>query len=123
MAKEKTTATEEKPVARKPREKKPENPQKLTYEQLEQLASQYYSQCKALNEALKDAENRLKNANEQIEIFRTNEFWIRIDWLWKIITLEGGDEVFSEEFLKEAAREFELRMAPQTLKSTPEKEE
>ena len=110
MAKEKNDSTKEKVVEVK--EKNQKAPQKLTYEQLEQLASQYYNQCKSLNSALEDCERKLNEAIDQLEMFRKNEFWMRIDWLWKVITLDGNTEVFSEEFIDRVIKEFEVRMYP-----------
>lgn len=110
MAKEKVISTKEKAVETK--EKTPKTPQKLTYEQLEQLASQYYSQCKSLNNALEECEKKLTEATNQLEIFRTNEFWMRIEWLWRVITLEGCNEIFSNGFLDKVIKEFETRMYP-----------
>lgn len=120
MAKEKNDSTKEKVVEVK--EKNQKAPQKLTYEQLEQLASQYYSQCKSLNNALEECEKKLNEAVGQLEMFRTNEFWLRIDWLWKVITLEGGADVFSEEFIDKVTKEFEMRMYPpkNEEKATPD---
>ena len=60
MAKEKNDSIKEKVVEVK--EKNQKAPQKLTYEQLEQLASQYYNQCKSLNSALEDCERKLNEA-------------------------------------------------------------
>lgn len=110
MAKEKNDSIKEKVVEVK--EKNQKAPQKLTYEQLEQLASQYYNQCKSLNSALEDCERKLNEAIDQLEIFRKNEFWMRIEWLWKVITLDGSTEVFSVEFIDRVVKEFETRMYP-----------
>lgn len=114
MAKEKKVTTEEKTVEKKPKEKtlKEGQQQKLTYEQLEQLASQYYNQSRKLTEALSETQNKLIEATNQIEMFQKNEFWMRIDWLWRIITLEGNLEVFTEDFLKKVTDEFMMRMYP-----------
>ena len=110
MAKEKKVSTEEKSVEKK--EKKPTNANKLTYEQLEQLTSQYYNQAKALNAALEEAEKKLTEATNQIEMYQKNEFWIRLDWLWRILTLEGSNELFTNEFIDKVSEEFMLRMYP-----------
>ncbi len=110
MAKEKNDSIKEKVVEVK--EKNQKAPQKLTYEQLEQLASQYYNQCKSLNSALEDCERKLNEAIDQLEMFRKNEFWMRIEWLWKVITLDGSTEIFSEEFIDKVVKEFETRMYP-----------
>ena len=109
MAKEKKTATEEKTVAK---EKTPKVPQKLTYEQLEQLAAQYYSQNKAFAERLKETEEKLSDALGQLEAYQKNEYWMRTDLLWRILTLEGNEELFSRDFVEKVSKEFTLRVFP-----------
>lgn len=112
MAKEKKVLTEEKTAENKIKEKSPKGTEKLSYEQLEQLASQYYAQSKRLNEALNEVQNKLLEATTQLEMFQKNEFWMRIDWLWRVITLEGSNEVFTNEFLEKVTKEFMARMYP-----------
>lgn len=113
MAKEKKVVTEEKTVAK---EKAPKVPQKLTYEQLEQLAAQYYSQNKAFAEKLKEAEQNLSEVVSQLEAYQKNEYWMRIDLLWRILTLEGNEELFSRDFVEQVSKEFTLRVFPPAQK-------
>lgn len=113
MAKVNNAPTEEKKVGTSKKEKNIASPQKLTYEQLEQLVSQYYNQSKALSNALEETKKHLNGVIEELNAVRANEYWMRLDWLWRVITLEDGEEVFSSEFVEKAAKEFMLRINPE----------
>lgn len=113
MAKVNNAPTEEKKVGASKKEKNIASPQKLTYEQLEQLVSQYYNQSKALSNALEETKKHLNSAIEELNAVRANEYWMRLDWLWRVITLEDGEEIFSSEFVEKAAKEFMLRINPE----------
>lgn len=103
MAKERTKkvadATTEK--------KKPETNErtKLSYEELEQLASQQYAEVQRLRKALEEA-------NKRLNAYETNDFLARLDWLWRIITLEGSADVFGDEFYDCRVKEFINLMTP-----------
>ena len=110
MAREKKVTMDENAVVKE--EKKPVSNEKLTYEQLEQLTAQYYNQGKALKQALEETQNKLNEAISQIEMYQKNEYWMRIDLLWKILTLEGNEEVFSRDFVEQVSKEFASRVFP-----------
>ena len=110
MAKEKKELTEEKTVVK--REKKSETPSKLTYEQLEQLAGQYYNQNKAFAQRIDELTATCKELTDQLEMYQKNEYWARIDLLWRILTLEGNEEIFSESFVRTVSKEFAERVYP-----------
>lgn len=101
MAKEKTTAQTA------PRTKKGGEPEqkKLSYEELEKIASQ----CYAENEHLKKTVSEL---NRRLQGYETSDFYARLDWLWRVITLEGSEEVFGEEFFDKTVDEFKVLMTP-----------
>jgi len=121
MAKVKKEVTDEKTV----KEVKGENlkaPEKLTYEQLEQLTSQYYGKSKALEAELKKTQEKLLEATTELEMFHRNEYWMRIDLLWRIINLEGNEEVFGEGFVSAVCNEFKNRIYPPEVKNPDKKE-
>lgn len=101
MAKEKTTAQTA------PRTKKGGEPEqkKLPYEELEKIASQCYAENERLKKTIQEMSRRLQG-------YETSDFYARLDWLWRVITLEGSDEVFGEEFYAKTVNEFKLLMTP-----------
>lgn len=64
-----------------------------------------------------DAENkmlksRLKEAAEQIKFLSMGEVHKKLEWLWKVITLDGGDDIFGDEFLQQCVNEFMEILTP-----------
>lgn len=64
-----------------------------------------------------DAENkmlksRLTDAAEQIRFLSMGEVHKKLDWLWKVITLEGGEDVFGDLFVKQCIDEFVEILTP-----------
>lgn len=64
-----------------------------------------------------DAENkmlksRLKEAAEQIKFLSMGEVHKKLEWLWKVITLDGGDDIFGDEFLQQCVNEFVEILTP-----------
>ncbi len=59
------------------------------------------------NEMLK---NRLKQASDQIQMYQRSEFFTRLEWLWRVITWERSEEVFSKDFVADKAEEFKSLM-------------
>ena len=118
MAKEKKVDVEEKTTVKK--EKKPATTEKLTYEQLEQLAGQYYNQNKAFAQRIDELSAKCKELIDQLEAYQKNEYWTRIDLLWRILTLEGNEELFSKTFVDEVSKEFALRVFPPKVEKKEE---
>ena len=67
-------------------------------------------QLDAQNKALK---NQLNQAIEEIKFLTQAEFHKKLEWLWKVITLENSAEVFSQEFYNTCVAEFTEMMTPQ----------
>lgn len=64
-----------------------------------------------------DAENkmlksRLKEAAEQIKFLSMGEVHKKLEWLWKVITLDGSDDIFGDEFLQQCVNEFVEILTP-----------
>lgn len=97
MAKEKTTKVT--------KGEELEQKQKYSYEELEKIAIN----CSRENVDLKRA---LQEADTLIKKYENSDFFARIEWLWRIITLEGSHEVFGEEFYDERVKEFITLMTP-----------
>lgn len=99
MAKEKATK------ATKGEELEQKQNRKYSYEELEKIAIT----CSRENNDLKRA---LQEADALIKKYENSDFFARIEWLWRIITLEGSHEVFGEEFYDERVKEFIVLMTP-----------
>ena len=79
--------------------------QRLSYEQLMQLAAQ----TNAENQRLRQTCSQMKM---QLERFQMQDYYQRLEWLWKVITLEGGVDMFGDEFVKAKVAEFVDLMTP-----------
>lgn len=76
---------------------------KLSYDELNSAATQLYSQLQTARE-----ENR--KLTEQLKIFQANEYYVRLEWLWKVITTK--DVKLPDKFLKARIAEFIDLMTP-----------
>lgn len=92
MAKEK-----EEKVIETPKEKK----QKVD-PQIEALVKQV-STLAAENRMLK---NKLNQAAEQMQLITMSEVHKKLEWLWKVITLDGSDDIFGDKFVQYCVDEF-----------------
>jgi len=70
----------------------------------------------------------LSRASSQIEMLTLDGVHKKLEWLWKVITLEGNFEIFGDEFCETCVNEFKEIMiipkearqqAPQEGKQTP----
>ena len=77
------------------------------------------SQLRMKKEAL---ENNLRKAASQIEFLVQGEVYKKLDWLWKVITLDGAIDVFGEEFYKTCVEEFKGIMTPPEPEQLPDRE-
>ena len=84
---------------------------KLSYDELNSAATQLYSQLQTARE-----ENR--KLTEQLKIFQANEYYVRLDWLWKVITAK--DVKLPDKFLKARMAEFIELMTPVETKDDKE---
>lgn len=57
--------------------------------------------------------SKLNQAVEEIKFLSQGEFHKKLDWLWKVITLEGAAEVFSANFYDHCVKEFVEMMTPE----------
>lgn len=67
-------------------------------------------QLDAQNKALK---NQLSQAVEEIKFLTQAEFHKKLEWLWRVITLENSAAVFTPEFYNTCVAEFMEMMTPQ----------
>ena len=79
--------------------------QRLSYEQLMQLAAQ----TNAENQRLRQTCSQMKM---QLERFQMQDYYQRLEWLWKVITLEDNTSVFTPEFVQAKVEEFIDLMTP-----------
>lgn len=79
--------------------------QRLSYEQLMQLAAQ----TNAENQRLRQTCSQMKM---QLERFQMQDYYQRLEWLWKVITLENNTGVFTPEFVQAKVDEFIDLMTP-----------
>lgn len=79
--------------------------QRLSYEQLMQLAAQ----TNAENQRLRQTCSQMKM---QLERFQMQDYYQRLEWLWKVITLDNNAGVFTPEFVKAKVEEFIDLMTP-----------
>ena len=78
---------------------------------------------KSLSDAQAQAEyfkNKLKGAIEQIQFLSQGEVHKRLDWLWKVITLEGAEDIFGREFYDYCVKDFKEIMTPNVAPEQPE---
>jgi len=118
MAKE-----EEKKVvtpARKPRAKAQTQ---FTEEELENLIKNFHY-LEGENGRLKDQNQMLKakldQAAEQIKFLSMGEVHKKLEWLWKVITLEDNNEIFGEDFVTSCTQEFKDILTPEEEPETEE---
>lgn len=79
--------------------------QRLSYEQLMQLAAQ----TNAENQRLRQTCSQMKM---QLERFQMQDYYQRLEWLWKVITLDDNTHVFTPEFVQAKVEEFIDLMTP-----------
>lgn len=79
--------------------------QRLSYEQLMQLAAQ----TNAENQRLRQTCSQMKM---QLERFQMQDYYQRLEWLWKVITLPDNTHVFTPEFVQAKVEEFIDLMTP-----------
>lgn len=79
--------------------------QRLSYEQLMQLAAQ----TNAENQRLRQTCSQMKM---QLERYQMQDYYQRLEWLWKVITLEGNTDMFGSEFVRAKVDEFVDLMTP-----------
>lgn len=79
--------------------------QRLSYEQLMQLAAQ----TNAENQRLRQTCSQMKM---QLERYQMQDYYQRLEWLWKVITLQDGVAMFGDEFVKAKVAEFVDLMTP-----------
>lgn len=77
-------------------------------------------QLDAQNKALK---NQLNQAVEEINLLTQAEFHKKLEWLWRVITLENSAETFSHEFYDKCVAEFIEMMTPQAPEEEAKKTE
>lgn len=75
------------------------------------------SQLRLENASLK---SNLQKAASQIEFLVQGEMHKKLDWLWKVITLDGAVDVFGVEFFKTCVEEFKGIMTPPEPEHLPE---
>lgn len=83
-------------------EKKESN--KLTYEQLMQLASQQNTELNRLRQTA----NQLKM---QIDAYQMQDFYKRLEWLWTVISCDNPG-LFPQDFIDAKRDEFMEMMTP-----------
>lgn len=56
---------------------------------------------------------KLNEAAEQMRFMSLGEVHKRLEWLWKVITLEGGEDTFGVEFINYCIEDFKEILTPQ----------
>lgn len=97
----------------KEKQEEPKN-QRLTYDQLAQMAQQLSVE----NQKLRQMVTGMK---QQIESYQMQDFYQRLEWLWRVITYRELN-LFEPEFIAARIKEFEMMMTPlETPKDNKEK--
>ena len=78
-----------------------------TYEELPMA-----EKVKVLEEQNKHLIEQGRQMLEELKFKNKQELFARLEWLWKVITLEGSEEVFGEAFFKACTEEFKVLMTP-----------
>ena len=81
------------------------------------------TQLNNLNTQNKMLKDRLNQDIEQIQFLSQNEFHKKLEWLWKVITLEGSADIFSPDFYDTCVAEFMDMMTPQVPEEEAKKSE
>lgn len=76
-------------------------------------SEKFMVQLRQLDAQNKMLKNQLNQAVEEIKFLTQAEFHKKLEWLWKVITLEGSAEVFSPEFYNNCVTEFKEMLTPQ----------
>lgn len=63
----------------------------------------------AENETLKNSLNR---AVAELKQLNRQDLYVKLDWLWKVITLDCNSDIFGEEFVTAKVEEFKFLMTP-----------
>ena len=95
----------------KERAKKVEKPQEETQNvppEMETLVKNF-ANVEAENKMLK---GRLAQAMEQMKVMSLGEVHKKLEWLWRVITLEGSNDIFGDDFVEMCAREFMEILTP-----------
>lgn len=75
------------------------NPQVPNVEQLMNALNQLQNENKFLRE-------KLNEASEQIKFMMSGEVHKKLEWLWKVITTSGTNDIFGNEFIDKCVGEF-----------------
>lgn len=70
---------------------------------------QNLAEVSAENEVLK---NNLNKAIAELRKLNKQDLYVKLDWLWKVITLEYNVDLFGEDFVDERVEEFKFLMTP-----------
>lgn len=62
------------------------------------------------NEMLK---NTLNRAASQLESFKQRDLFAKLDWCWRVITLEHAASIFGDDFYDACVNEFKEIMTPE----------
>lgn len=82
----------------------------MTRDQLMQMASQYAADNKQLRAMIKQAEVQLNMLRKQLEQYQMQDYYQRLEWLWKV--MHDKDGMFPEDFVKAKVEEFIEMMTP-----------
>lgn len=59
-----------------------------------------------------ELKRRLNQAHEQLMAYAQSDFYQRLEWLWRIITLAGAGDEFGNEFYDRVVAEFKELVFP-----------
>lgn len=83
----------------------PEPKKKLTYDELMGLAAK-------MDREIIELRKKLGESQVQLAAYQMEDYWKRLDWLWKVITLDYASSVFGDEFYQQKVDEFVKLMTP-----------
>lgn len=78
---------------------------KLTYDELMGLAAK-------MDREIIELRKKLGESQVQLAAYQMEDYWKRLDWLWKVITLDYASSVFGDEFYQQKVDEFVKLMTP-----------
>ena len=102
-------------------EKKTENAQpaaqKATYEQLAAALQNAGAEVRRLR-------TLTENMEKQLASYQMNDFYTRVEWLWRIVTWDSSKAPcpFTDEFVAARKKEFEEMMTPIEPETEPKEE-
>ena len=82
----------------------------MTRDQLMQMASQYAADNKQLRAMIKQAEVQLNMLRKQLEQYQMQDYYQRLEWLWKV--MHDKDGIFPKDFVEAKVEEFIEMMTP-----------